>query len=260
MNFSEQWDKREGNSFRFNTSGVQVDVEIGGFSVRPEEYVVVMRDKERKPFDMTIEPSDVPRSGGGKFYRHGIYICPACSSSYNDSIVSLLEGLTPYTETEVICGSCEANHAYFKKDHREYFTKKQGLVADFLSKRLVQVQPSKIQFPKRELPPDYLIILANEGKIFDITMESPEPARTHSKGGISYKSFGVDRCPACAGPYEHPKIESIERLKANAKTTVECGFCRSDNVYFNKGRPVKLVKVTDFLDRKFIKPILKQKQ
>jgi len=144
MNFSEQWDKKENNSIRFNSSGLQIDVEIGGFSLRPEEYVVVMRDKERKPFD--------------------------------------------------------------------------------------------------------------------ITMESPEPARAHTKGGMIYKSFGIDRCPACAGPYEPPKIGSIEKLKANLETTVECGFCKYDNVYFNKGRPVKLGKVTDFLDRRFIKPILKQKQ
>jgi hypothetical protein len=260
MNFSEQWDKKENNSIRFNAFGLQIDVEIGGFSLRPEEYVVVMRDKGGKPFDMTIEPPDVPRSIGGKFYRHGIYLCPACSSSYDDSTVSLLEGLTPYTETEVICDSCETNHAYFKKDHKKDFSKKLGIVADFLNKRLVQVQSSKIQFPKRELPPDYLVVLTDKGRPFDITMESPEPARVHTKGGIVYKSFGIDRCPACAGPYEPPKIGSIEKLNANLETTVDCGFCKSDNVYFNKGRPVKLDKVTDFLDRRFIRPILKQKQ
>jgi len=232
MNFSEQWDKKENNSIRFNSSGLQIDVEIGGFSLRPEEYVVVMRDKERKPFDVIIEPPDVPRSVGGKFYRHGIYMCPACSSQY----------------------------AYFKKDHKKDFSKKLDIVADFLNKRLVQVQSSDIQTSKRILPPDYLVVLTDKGRPFDITMESSEPARAHTTGSMVYKSFGIDRCPACAGPYEPPKIGSIEKLKANLETTVECGFCKYDNVYFNKGRPVKLGKVTDFLDRRFIKPILKQKQ
>lgn len=50
MNISEEWDKKEKSNLGFNVSGVQVDLTIGGFTSRPEEYVIVMRNKEKKAF------------------------------------------------------------------------------------------------------------------------------------------------------------------------------------------------------------------
>jgi hypothetical protein len=252
MNISEEWDKKEKSNLGFNVSGVQVDLTIGGFTSRPEEYVIVMRNKEKKPFNMTIELPDAPRSIDGRFYRHGIYMCPACDNPYDDNTISMLEKLTPYTETEIICNLCEADHAYFKKDLEKDFSEKLGLLTDFLNRRLVQVQPSEIQPTKKQLPPEYIIISSYKGKPYDITVESPEPSKTH--GGISHYRYGIERCPSCACQHEATTVKLLENLIPNTEKSVSCRFCEADSIYFRKEEPVKIRKIINFIDRKFIQP------